>query len=147
MATFKYTQGVAVYRDRLVEGMVARGYDRELAERVFQQIEGFGSYGFPESHAASFAHLAYASSWVKCHHPAVFAAALLNSQPMGFYAPAQIVRDARRARGRGRGPWTSNASEWDCTLERDPASAGGLALRLGLAADRRSARRPTAAPW
>ena len=88
MATFKHTQGVAVYRDRLVEGMVRRGYERALAERVFQQIEGFGSYGFPESHAASFAHLVYVSSRVRCHHAAVFAAALLNSQPMGFYAPA-----------------------------------------------------------
>ena len=131
MATFKYTQGVSVYRDRLVEGMVARGYDRELAERVFRQIEGFGSYGFPESHAASFAHLAYASSWVKCHHPAAFAAALLNSQPMGFYAPAQIVRDAVE-HGVATRPVDVNRSEWDCTLERDPASAGGLALRLGL---------------
>ena len=131
MATFKYTQGVSVYRDRLVEGMVARGYDRELAERVFRQIEGFGSYGFPESHAASFAHLAYASSWVKCHHPAAFAAALLNSQPMGFYAPAQIVRDAVE-HGVATRPVDVNRSEWDCTLERDPESAGGLALRLGL---------------
>jgi error-prone DNA polymerase len=131
MATFKYTQGVAVYRDRLVGGMVARGYDRELAERVFRQIEGFGSYGFPESHAASFAHLAYASSWVKRHHPAVFAAALLNSQPMGFYSAAQIVRDAVEHDVAAR-PVDANRSEWDCTLEPDPASAGGLALRLGL---------------
>jgi error-prone DNA polymerase len=81
MATFKYTQGVAVYRDKLVERMVRRGYARELAERVFAQIEGFGSYGFPESHAASFAHLVYASAWVKCHHPAAFACALLLIRP------------------------------------------------------------------
>jgi error-prone DNA polymerase len=131
MATFKYTQGVAVYRDKLVEGMARRGYERGLAERVFAQIEGFGSYGFPESHAASFAHLAYASAWVKRHHPAAFACALLNSQPMGFYAPAQIVRDAREHGVLVRA-LDINASEWDCTLEADRASAGGLALRLGL---------------
>ena len=131
MATFKYTQGVAVYRDRLVEGMVRRGYERALAERVFAQVEGFGSYGFPESHAASFAHLVYASSWVKHHHPAAFACALLNSQPMGFYAPAQIVRDARE-HGVTMRPVDANGSDWDCTLEPDAASTGGLALRLGL---------------
>ncbi|USQ74073.1 error-prone DNA polymerase (plasmid) [Roseomonas mucosa] len=131
MATFKYTQGVAVYRDKLVGGMVRRGYDPELAERVFRQIEGFGSYGFPESHAASFAHLAYASAWLKCHHPSVFAAALLNSQPMGFYAPAQIVRDAQAHRVAVR-PLDVNASQWDCTLEPEAGSAEGLALRLGL---------------
>ena len=131
MATFKYTQGVGVYRDRLVGGMVARGYDPELAERVFKQIEGFGSYGFPESHAASFAHLAYASAWLKCHHPTVFAAALLNSQPMGFYAPAQIVRDAQ-AHGTRVRPVCVNTSDWDSTLEPDPRSAEEYALRLGL---------------
>ncbi len=131
MATFKYTQGVAQYRDKLVSGMVRRGYEPALAERVFKQIEGFGSYGFPESHAASFAHLAYASAWLKCHHPAVFAAALLNSQPMGFYAPAQIVRDAREHRVVVR-PVEVNQSEWDCSLEPEAASAEGLALRLGL---------------
>ena len=131
MATFKYTQGVAVYRDKLVGGMVRRGYDPDLAERVFKQIEGFGSYGFPESHAASFAHLAYASAWVKCHHPAVFAAALLNSQPMGFYAPAQIVRDAQQHRVVVR-RLDVNESRWDCTLEPEARSAEGLALRLGL---------------
>jgi error-prone DNA polymerase len=131
MATFKYTQGVGIYHDRLVGGMVRRGYDPELAERVFKQIEGFGSYGFPESHAASFAHLAYASSWLKCHHPAVFAAALLNSQPMGFYAPAQIVRDARNHDVEVR-PLDINASDWDCTLEHETRSADQHALRLGL---------------
>ncbi|MHB0726986.1 error-prone DNA polymerase [Roseomonas mucosa] len=131
MATFKHTQGVAEYRDRLVGGMVRRGYDPELAERVFKQIEGFGSYGFPESHAASFAHLAYASAWVKRHHPTVFAAALLNSQPMGFYAPAQIVRDARQHGVLVR-PVDVNASDWDCTLEPDARSAEEHALRLGL---------------
>ena len=95
MATFKFTGTIGNFRDELIEGMVASGYDQDLAERIFKQLEGFGSYGFPESHAASFALLAYASSWLKCHHPEVFCAALLNSQPMGFYAPAQIVRDAR----------------------------------------------------
>ena len=131
MATFKHTQGVGVYRERLIGGMVRRGYDPELAERVFKQIEGFGSYGFPESHAASFAHLAYASSWLKCHHPAVFAAALLNSQPMGFYAPAQIVRDAQQHAVEVR-PVDINASDWDSTLEREMTSADEHAVRLGL---------------
>jgi len=131
MATFKYTQGVGVYRDRLVNGMVRRGYAREMAERVFKQIEGFGSYGFPESHAASFAHLVYASSWLKCHHPAVFACALLNSQPMGFYAPSQIVRDARE-HGVVVRPISVNDSVWDCSLEPDPSSADRHAMRLGL---------------
>lgn len=131
MATFKHTQGVGEYRERLIGGMVRRGYHPELAERVFKQIEGFGSYGFPESHAASFAHLAYASSWLKCHHPTVFAAALLNSQPMGFYAPAQIVRDARE-HGVSIRPLDVNASVWDCALEPEQQSAEGYALRLGL---------------
>ena len=125
MATFKMTGGVNRYKDRLVSGMVRRGYERDFAERVFKQIEGFGSYGFPESHAASFALLVYASSWIKCHHPAVFACALLNSQPMGFYAPAQIVRDAREHQVEVR-PVDVNHSDWDCTLE------AGLVLRLGL---------------
>jgi error-prone DNA polymerase len=131
MATFKHTQGVGEYRERLIGGMVRRGYQPELAERVFKQIEGFGSYGFPESHAASFAHLAYASSWLKCHHPTVFAAALLNSQPMGFYAPAQIVRDARE-HGVSIRALDVNASDWDCALEPERESAEGFALRLGL---------------
>jgi error-prone DNA polymerase len=131
MATFKHTQGVGIHRERLIGGMVRRGYDPALAERVFKQIEGFGSYGFPESHAASFAHLVYVSSWMKCHHPAVFAAALLNSQPMGFYAPAQIVRDAA-AHGVEIRPLDINASDWDCSLEPAPQSADAHALRLGL---------------
>ncbi len=130
MATFKHTQGVGGHRDRLIGGMVRRGYDPELAERVFKQIEGFGSYGFPESHAASFAHLAYASSWLKCHHPTVFAAALLNSQPMGFYAPSQIVRDAQNHGVEVR-PLDINVSEWDCTLEPELRSADEHAMRLG----------------
>ena len=108
--------------------MAANGYAADFAERCFGQIEGFGSYGFPESHAASFALLVYASAWLKCHHPAVFACALLNSQPMGFYAPAQIVRDAREHGVEVR-PVCINASYWDNALE--PDGRGGLALRLG----------------
>ena len=95
MATFKLTGGVSHFRDKLIDGMASRGYERDFAEKTFKQIEGFGSYGFPESHAASFALIAYASSWMKCHHPDVFCAALLNAQPMGFYATAEIVIDAR----------------------------------------------------
>ena len=129
MATFKFTGGVSVFREKLVSGMVARGYTPDFAERTFAQVEGFGSYGFPESHAASFALVAYASAWVKCHHPAVFCAALLNSQPMGFYAPAQVVRDAHEHGVEVR-PVCVNASRWDCTLE--PAPGSGLAVRLGL---------------
>ena len=133
MATFKVTGGVSHFRDKLVLGMVARGYEAAFAERTFSQIEGFGSYGFPESHAASFALIAYASAWLKCHHPDVFCAALLNAQPMGFYAPAQVVRDARDHGVEVR-PVCVNASRWDCTLEPvagEPAS-GRLAVRLGL---------------
>jgi error-prone DNA polymerase len=129
MATFKVTGGIAHFKDRLISGMVARHYSREYAEHTVSQIEGFGSYGFPESHAASFALIAYASSWMKCHHPDVFCAALLNAQPMGFYAPAQIVRDAREHGVEVR-PVCVNASRWDCTLE--PATGRFLAVRLGL---------------
>ena len=128
MATFKMTGGVSVFRDKLISGMIARGYLRDFAERTFSQIEGFGSYGFPESHAASFALIAYASSWMKRHHPEVFCCALLNSQPMGFYAPAQIVRDAREHGVEVR-PVCINASRWDCTLE---PSGRSFAVRLGL---------------
>jgi len=115
MATFKMTGGVSHFRDKMVGGMVARGYAQEFAERTFKQIEGFGSYGFPESHAASFAKIAYASSWVKCHHPDIFCAALLNAQPMGFYAPAQIVRDARE-HGVEVHPVCVNLSDWDTSV-------------------------------
>jgi DNA polymerase III alpha subunit len=104
------------------------GYDLDFAERCFSQIEGFGSYGFPESHAASFALLVYASAWIKCHHPGIFACALLNAQPMGFYAPAQIVRDARE-HGVTVRSISINHSYWDNALE--PDGKGGLALRLG----------------
>ncbi len=129
MATFKFTGGVSHFKDKLIGGMVERGYEAEFAEKTFSQLEGFGSYGFPESHAASFALIAYASSWMKCHHPDVFCAALLNAQPMGFYAPAQIVRDARDHGVQIR-PVCINASRWDCTLE--PDGDGILAVRLGL---------------
>jgi len=130
MATFKHTGGVSKFRDKLISGMVAKGYELKFAEKTFAQLEGFGSYGFPESHAASFALLAYASSWLKRHHPDVFCAALLNAQPMGFYAPAQIVRDARNHNVEAR-PICINASRWDCTLE--PAGDEDLfAVRLGL---------------
>ncbi|HVZ07313.1 MAG TPA: error-prone DNA polymerase [Rhodopila sp.] len=116
MATFKVTGGVSHFRDRLIAGMEANGYSRDFAEQTITQIEGFGSYGFPESHAASFALIAYASSWMKCHYPDVFCCALLNAQPMGFYAPAQIVRDARE-HGVVVRPVCVNHSQWDCTLE------------------------------
>ncbi|MCW1430220.1 error-prone DNA polymerase [Novosphingobium sp. JCM 18896] len=129
MATFKLTGGVSHFYDKLVNGMVARGYPKDFAERTFKQIEGFGSYGFPESHAASFAKIAYASCWMKHHHPDVFCAALLNAQPMGFYAPAQIVRDAR-LHGVEVRPVSINHSRWDCTLER--GSGRYAAVRLGL---------------
>ena len=129
MATFRRMGTIHTFRDKLIEGMTARGYERDFAERCFRQIEGFGTYGFPESHAASFALLVYVSAWLKCHYPAVFAAALLNSQPMGFYAPAQIVRDARE-HGVEVLPVDVNLSGWDCALE--PGRGGGFALRLGL---------------
>ncbi|HDP89641.1 MAG TPA: error-prone DNA polymerase [Thioalkalivibrio sp.] len=118
------------FHARLVAGMRARGYDAQFAEQIFQQIQGFGEYGFPESHAASFALLAYVSAWLKCHYPAAFTCALLNSQPMGFYAPAQLVQDARR-HGVEMRPVTIEASDWDCRLE-SRGDAAPPALRLGL---------------
>tara|TARA_R110002110_G_scaffold260260_4_gene476024 strand:+ start:64 stop:3468 length:3405 start_codon:yes stop_codon:yes gene_type:complete len=132
MATFRKTGTIHTFHAKMVEGMAERGYDRDFAERCFRQIEGFGEYGFPESHAASFALLVYVSSWLKCHYPDVFAAALLNSQPMGFYAPAQIVRDAREHDVEVRGP-DVNHSLWDNRLE-------------ALAEDHPSRRPPTRAP-
>jgi DNA polymerase III alpha subunit len=128
LATFKKHGNVSEFRDRFMAGMAANGYDADFAARCFGQIEGFGSYGFPESHAASFALLVYASAWMKRHHPGIFACALLNSQPMGFYAPAQIVRDAREHGVEVRPPCI-NRSFWDGVME--PDGAGGLALRLG----------------
>ncbi len=128
LATFKRMGTIGAFRDRFISGMLTRGYEAGFAERCFAQIEGFGSYGFPESHAASFARLVYISSWLKCHHPAVFTCALLNSQPMGFYAPAQLVRDAREHGVECRSV-SVNHSDWDCTLEA--RTDGALALRLG----------------
>ncbi|NBB24600.1 DNA polymerase III subunit alpha [Porphyrobacter sp. SLTP] len=128
MATFRSRGMVDELQDMMVERMVARGYDRDFAQRCFNQIRSFGEYGFPESHAASFAQLVYVSSWLKCHYPAAFACGLLNSQPMGFYAPAQIVRDAAEHGVRVL-PVDVNHSGWDCTLE---GSGEPFALRLGL---------------
>ncbi len=130
MATFRHVGTIHRFFTKMVDGMVARGYARDFAERCFHQIEGFGTYGFPESHAASFAHLVYVSAWLKCHHPAAFACALLNAQPMGFYAPAQIVRDAREHGVAVRG-MDVNASGWDCTLEDGPTLRLGLRLIAG----------------
>ena len=129
MATFRHSGTIHKFGEKMIGNMVARGYARDFAERCFHQIEGFGTYGFPESHAASFAHLVYISAWIKCHHPAAFACALLNSQPMGFYAPAEIVRDAREHGVEARAA-DINASLWDNTLQR--TNDGALALRLGL---------------
>ena len=148
MATFRNAGTIHLLRDKMINGMVARGYEPDFAARCFKQIEGFGSYGFPESHALSFARLVYVSAWIKCRYPAIFAAALLNSQPMGFYAPAQIIRDAREHGVEVRGI-DVNASNWDNRLEetqwvRPPhhprfdwgdsrgAWDAHLALRLGL---------------
>ncbi|MFZ5492567.1 MAG: error-prone DNA polymerase [Pseudomonadota bacterium] len=129
MAAWKRKGGLDVFERRLLDGMLARGYGEDFARRIWAQIQGFGEYGFPESHSASFALLAYASAYLKCHHPAAFAAGLLNSQPMGFYAPAQLVQDARR-HGVPVRAVDVTASAWDCTLE--PGVAGKPALRLGL---------------
>jgi error-prone DNA polymerase len=129
MATFKFTGGVSAFGEKLVTGMMERGYDEEFARKTFSQLEGFGSYGFPESHAASFALIAYASSWLKCWHPDAFCVGLLNAQPMGFYAPAQIVRDAIDHGVEVR-PVDINASRWDCTLEPTDLD-NRFAVRLG----------------
>ena len=128
LATFRHIGDIHQFKERFLQGMLENGYQQEFAERCFKQIEGFADYGFPESHAASFALLVYASSWLKCHYPAAFACALLNSQPMGFYAPAQIIRDLREHGVEVR-PADINESDWDCTLEA--LSDGEMALRLG----------------
>ena len=127
MATFRNVGTIDRFRDKMIGGMVRRGYEPAFAERCFKQIEGFGSYGFPESHAQSFARLVYVSSWIKCHHPAVFTCALLNAQPMGFYAPAQLVRDLIEHGGVVY-PIDVNASDWDNGLEPE---GDALNLRLG----------------
>ena len=141
MAAWKRHGGLEHFHDRLMQGMAERGYPQDFADRIYQQILGFGSYGFPESHAASFALLTYVSCWLKCHEPAAFLAGLLNAQPMGFYAPAQLVNDARRA-GVQLHPADVLHSDWDCTLESEsplsPTNVGerarvrGPAVRLGL---------------
>ncbi len=128
LATFRKSGTIHTFRERFVGGMLARGYDPEFAERCFSQIEGFGEYGFPESHAASFALLVYASAWLKRRHPAIFTCALLNAQPMGFYAPAQLIRDARRHGVEVR-PISVNRSFWDNAIETD--ARGELTIRLG----------------
>lgn len=129
MATWRSKEDIRNHKSRMIDRMVERGYERDFAARCFSQIEGFGEYGFPESHAASFARLVYVSSYLKCHHPDIFACGLLNSQPMGFYAPAQIVDMAKRA-GVTVLPVDVNYSTWDNALE--PTMPGKFALRLGL---------------
>jgi len=129
MAAWKRHGGLEPHRERLISGMRGNGYSSEFAERIFEQIKGFGSYGFPESHAASFALLTYASCWLKCHEPAIFACALINSWPMGFYSPDQILQDARRHHIEIR-PVDVCHSDWECSLE--PGAGQALALRLGL---------------
>ena len=129
MATFKRVGGMSRFHEKLITGMARRGYSDKFAEQIFKQIEGFGSYGFPESHAASFAKLVYVSAWLKCRFPAAFCAALLNSQPMGFYAPAQLVRDAIEHGVEVR-PADVEHSDWDCTLEY--TASGEMGVRLGL---------------
>ena len=138
MAAWRRRGGLGPFEKRLIDGMRERGYDEEFARQVFNQIRGFGEYGFPESHSASFALLVYVSAWMKCHEPAAFTAAVLNSLPMGFYAPAQLVRDARDHGVEVR-PVDVNASWWDCTLERRSGerrsgrgASGAPALRLGM---------------
>jgi error-prone DNA polymerase len=134
MATFRSKGKIETLEEKMVGRMVERGYDPEFAQRCFDQIKGFGEYGFPESHAASFAHLVYVSSWLRWKYPAAFACALLNSQPMGFYAPAQIVRDAKE-HGVDVREVDVNLSEWDCTLEPLPLPQAGGSRGVGLSED------------
>ncbi len=137
MAAWKRKGGLEPYHERLVSGMLERGYDREFAESIFAQIKGFGEYGFPESHAASFALLVYSSAWLRRHEPAVFLAALLNSQPMGFYTPSQLLQDARR-RGVEVLPVDVNVSTWDSAIEGPTTSAPvrlGFSLLRGMRED------------
>ena len=134
MAAWKRKGGLGHFHDRIVAGMLKNHYERDYAERIFKQIEGFGEYGFPESHAASFAYLVYVSCWLKCHEPAVFLAAMLNSQPLGFYSPSQLVQDAQR-HGIVVRPVDVTVSAWDCALEEaDEGIHPGMqpAVRLGL---------------
>ncbi len=136
MAAWKRKGGLEPFRDRLINGMLKNGYDENFALQIFEQIKGFGEYGFPESHSASFALLVYVSAWLKCYEPAAFTCALLNSQPMGFYSPAQLVQDAQR-HGVEVGPVDVLVSSWDCTLEERaplcgiPVQKGTPELRTG----------------
>ncbi|NBX41375.1 MAG: hypothetical protein EBR15_08165, partial [Gammaproteobacteria bacterium] len=136
MAAWKRHGGLDHFEQRLIQGMLARGYSASFAQQIYQQMLGFGEYGFPESHSASFALLVYVSAWLKCHHPAAFVTALLNSQPMGFYAPSQLVQDARRHGVEVR-PVSVNHSHWECRLEaaattQHAAEHAAPAVRLGL---------------
>lgn len=131
MAAWKKKGGLAPFRDKFIGGMLARGYEGEFAERIYKQISGFGEYGFPESHAASFALLVYISAWLKCHYPAAFACGLLNAQPLGFYSPSQIIQDAER-HGVQVLPIDVTISDWDSTLEEGHVADGKPMLRLGL---------------
>jgi len=140
MATFRHVGTIHTFREKFIAGMVRNGYDAEFAKQCFNQIEGFGEYGFPESHAASFAHLVYVSSWLKYHYPDAFCAAILNSQPMGFYQPAQLVRDAREHGVEVRQP-DLNLSDWDCTLEPASPRPGNVDSSAN-----RSGQRPGAKP-
>ena len=137
MAAWKRKGGLEQYRSKIVDGMTSRGYEKAFAEAIFEQVKGFSEYGFPESHAASFALLVYASCWIKCHHPAEFLCAMLNSQPLGFYSPSQLVQDAKRHGVEVRRVDVM-ASDWDCTLEglpHPPAVRLGLRMVVGLKAD------------
>src|SRR5438309_5785059 len=131
MAAWHRTGRMERHRERLIARMQAKGIAVEFAERVFEQIRGFGEYGFPESHAASFALIAYATAWLKCHYHGEYTCALLNAQPMGFYVPATIVEDAKR-HGVVVCSIDVQGSDWDCTLESCAESAGGFAVRMGL---------------
>ena len=131
MAAWKKKGGLGAHREKLINGMLSNGYSQPYAERIFKQIEGFGEYGFPESHAYSFALIAYQSSWLKCHEPEAFLAAMLNSQPMGFYGPSQLIQDARRHQVVVLPPDVT-VSDWDCALEALGQGAGRPAVRLGL---------------
>jgi len=142
MATFRSRGNIDVLQEKMVGRMIERGYDPDFAQRCFDQIKGFGEYGFPESHAASFAHLVYVSSWLKWRYPAAFACGLLNSQPMGFYAPAQIVRDAREHGVEVRAV-DVNHSDWDCTLEPLPLPQAGGGRGEGLSASNRPSPSPS----
>ena len=145
MAALRKKGELHIFHDRIVQGMVQRGYPQDFAQGIFRQIEGFGEYGFPESHAYSFALLSYVSAWMKCHEPEAFLAALLNAQPMGFYAPSQLVQDARRHGVEVR-PVDVCCSDWDCTLEAAASMAGTTASPVAAATSAKTATTPMACP-